>query len=100
MKILIIHASAGAGHTKAAEAVARALKKTGHSIRLADALDHTSGLYKRIYRNTYSLLITKMPRRWGVCYDVTAGPCGVCWSRSNSITSFPLIFSPTKWPVI
>ena len=51
MKVLIIHASAGAGHTKAAEALFNGIKTSNrHEVTLIDALDYTSPLYKRIYQ--------------------------------------------------
>ncbi len=70
MKIIIIHASAGAGHMKAAEALANALKKnTAHQVTLIDALDYTSPSFKKLYRNTYSTLISKFPAVWGVVFS-------------------------------
>ena len=65
-KILIIHVSAGAGHTKAAEALFNAVQSSGSDQALiVDALDYTSPFYKNIYRKTYSLLVTKFPWAWG-----------------------------------
>ena len=48
MKILVIHATAGAGHKKAAEAIFHGLQaKGGHDVRLVDALDYTNPYFKK-----------------------------------------------------
>lgn len=65
MKILIVHASAGAGHSKAAEAVFNGLKKhTTHDVRCVDVLDHTNPFYKDLYRKTYIILISHLSLVW------------------------------------
>ncbi len=72
MKILITHASAGAGHTKAAEALFNYLKsKTSHHVVFVDALDYTNKLYKYIYQTSYKFLITKLPGLWGFFFWLT-----------------------------
>lgn len=71
MKILIIHASAGAGHTKAAEALFNAAQKSsGVQALIVDALDYTSPFYKKIYQKTYALLVTKFPWAWGFFFGL------------------------------
>ena len=66
MKILCIHASAGAGHLKAAEAIYNGIRKsTDHDVVLVDALDHSSFLFKKFYRETYFFLISRLPFVWG-----------------------------------
>jgi processive 1,2-diacylglycerol beta-glucosyltransferase len=75
MKILVIHASAGAGHTKAAEAIYNGIKDTtSFSVVCVDALDFTSRFYKKIYQGTYALLISKLPWLWGLFFWVTDIP--------------------------
>jgi processive 1,2-diacylglycerol beta-glucosyltransferase len=64
MKILIIHATAGAGHKKAAEAIYNGLKNTSHQAQLVDALDYTNPFFKASYPTTYSFLVTKLPAVW------------------------------------
>lgn len=65
MKILVIHATAGAGHKKAAEAIHHGLTAAaGHDARLVDALDYTNPFFKLTYPNTYSLMVTKAPWAW------------------------------------
>src|SRR3989338_4714682 len=72
MKILVVHTSAGAGHTKAAEAVLDLLKKNpAYSIFFVDALDYTGPFYKKIYQGSYAFLITKIPWAWGFFFWLT-----------------------------
>ena len=76
MKILVVHASAGAGHRKAAEALYHDLKSTADKdVLLADVLDHTSPFYKRTYQKTYTFLVTKLPFLWAFFFALTDHPC-------------------------
>ncbi len=69
MKILIIHASAGAGHLKAAEAVYKGIKKsTNHDVVFVDALDYSSFFFRKFYKQTYFFLISKVPAVWGFSF--------------------------------
>lgn len=71
MKILVIYATAGAGHRKAAEALAGGLKtRTSHQIVLLDALDHTSVFYKKLYSGVYTFLITHAGWLWGILFGL------------------------------
>ncbi len=75
MKILIVHASAGAGHQKAAEALAHGLKQSkDHDVLCLDALDFTSPFYKNIYRQTYTKLIAHVPWLWGAFFGLCDVP--------------------------
>jgi processive 1,2-diacylglycerol beta-glucosyltransferase len=65
MKILIVHATAGAGHSKAAEAIFNGIKKhTTHDVRCLDILDYTTPSYKKLYQKTYVLLISRFSQVW------------------------------------
>lgn len=69
MKILLTHASAGAGHMKAAEALYNALKEdTRHEAVFVDALDHVHPFYRKMYRESYSFMVTKIPLFWGFVF--------------------------------
>ena len=69
MKILVIHATAGAGHRVAAEAVYESLKQQPQfNATIVDALDYTSPFYKKMYRESYSLLISRIPAAWGFVF--------------------------------
>lgn len=71
MKILFIHASAGAGHLKAAEALFNYVKNnTSHEAVFVDALDYTYPFFKKCYREIYRFLITNIPWIWGFCFAV------------------------------
>ncbi len=67
MKILIVYATAGAGHRKAAEAIAHGFKSSGssHHVVLVDSLDYTNPFFKKSYPGSYTLMITKLPAVWG-----------------------------------
>ncbi|MGC4071436.1 MAG: glycosyltransferase [Nibricoccus sp.] len=69
--ILILHATAGAGHTRAAQAIAAALKARGEANRLVDILDCTPALFRRMYVKSYIDLVQKAPELWGYLYDRT-----------------------------
>ena len=72
MKILIIHASAGAGHKKAAEALYNHLKDASrHDVAFADVLDYTNSFYRRTYRGSYTFLVTKLPLVWALFFGLT-----------------------------
>jgi processive 1,2-diacylglycerol beta-glucosyltransferase len=69
MKILLVHASAGAGHMMAAKAIHDGLKKyTSHNAILVDALDKTYPMFKNMYRDGYAFMIKKAPMLWAVAF--------------------------------
>ncbi len=70
MKIFIVHAPAGAGHRRAAEAIKEAFdrSKCEHEVKLIDALDYTTPLFKRTYPWGYNFLVSKAPLAWGFFY--------------------------------
>jgi len=71
MKILVIHATAGAGHKKAAEAVFHGLQaKEGIDCRLVDALDYTNPFFKKTYPEFYAFLVTRLPWAWGFFFGI------------------------------
>lgn len=67
--ILILHATAGAGHTRAAQAIAAALASSGKSHRVVDTLESTSSLFRRMYVKSYIDLVQTAPTLWGYFYD-------------------------------
>jgi processive 1,2-diacylglycerol beta-glucosyltransferase len=71
-RILILHATAGAGHRKAAEAVYNGLKSRGvPDIRIVDALDHTNAFFKKAYPAGYEFIVGKLPKLWAVFFELT-----------------------------
>ncbi len=68
-KILILYASAGHGHEKAAKAVAEACAaRGGLRVDCVDVLKHTSFGFGARYRGLYLFLIQSMPWVWGFFY--------------------------------
>ncbi|MBI1976862.1 MAG: UDP-N-acetylglucosamine 2-epimerase [Candidatus Omnitrophica bacterium] len=70
-RILIIHASAGAGHRKAAESIHHAFETLPHgeySVELVNALDLTNNFFKKSYERSYLWMITRTAWLWGVGY--------------------------------
>ncbi|MFC1620769.1 glycosyltransferase [Candidatus Omnitrophota bacterium] len=68
MKILVVHAYAGIGHKKAAEAIGKALLDAGAETKVIDVLDYTNAFFKFSYPRVYLFLINKIPFLWGCLY--------------------------------
>ncbi|MDP2942788.1 MAG: glycosyltransferase [Candidatus Omnitrophota bacterium] len=73
MKIFIVHAPAGAGHKKAAEAIKDAFDraKTNHDVRVINSLDYTNALFSRSYPWGYNFLVSKAPLLWSFFFYLT-----------------------------
>jgi processive 1,2-diacylglycerol beta-glucosyltransferase len=69
--VLILSASAGAGHLRAAQAVERALVETGaaRSVHNVDTLQYTNPLFRRLYSQAYLDMVNRMPEVLGWLYD-------------------------------
>jgi processive 1,2-diacylglycerol beta-glucosyltransferase len=70
-KILILHATAGAGHKKAAEAIFNGLKKRGIPATIVDALDHTNPFFRKAYTHGYEFMVGKLPKLWAIFFALT-----------------------------
>ena len=71
MKILVIHASAGTGHLKAAEAIEQGFRLSSDKnfqVQWANSLDYTSPFFKWLYEQMYLFMIMRTPRFWGLGY--------------------------------
>ncbi|MDQ3799503.1 MAG: glycosyltransferase [Acidobacteriota bacterium] len=70
-KILILSASVGNGHTRAAQALEKAfrLKNAAAEIRHEDTLDFTNPLFRQIYGKSYIDLVNNMPEVLGWMYE-------------------------------
>lgn len=74
-KILILYASAGHGHEKAAKAVLEALEnEPGVSARAADVLPLTPGFFGGTYKGSYIFMIKRIPKFWGLFYHLLDRP--------------------------
>jgi processive 1,2-diacylglycerol beta-glucosyltransferase len=70
-KLLILSASAGAGHIRAAQAVEKAFNELGtlSEVRHLDVLNYTNKLFRHFYSKAYIDLVNKMPEVPGWMYD-------------------------------
>ena len=70
-KVLILSASAGAGHMRAADAVERAFRLThaASEVRHIDTLQYTNKLFRHLYSRAYIDLVNKSPELLGWFYD-------------------------------
>ncbi|MET0623010.1 MAG: glycosyltransferase [Pyrinomonadaceae bacterium] len=70
-KVLILSASAGAGHMRAADAVERAFRLTDAAaeVRHVDTLQYTNKLFRHLYSKAYIDLVNKSPELLGWFYD-------------------------------
>ena len=70
-RVLILSASAGAGHLRAAEAVEKAMVQLGaaREIRNLDTLQYTSKLFRKLYTQAYLEVVDRAPDVYGWLYD-------------------------------
>ena len=69
-KILILYASAGAGHMQAAKALKAVSDIKGNAIAEAvDILDYTPGYFKKLYQGGYLEIVKHIPELWGYLFD-------------------------------
>jgi len=75
-RVLVLSASAGAGHIRAAQAVERAFQKmnAAREIRNIDTLEFTHQLFRRMYSNLYIDMVNKTPELLGWFYDYLDKP--------------------------
>ena len=70
MKIVVVYASSGAGHQKAAEALFKVLcGRREVTARLIDSLEYTTPLFHLLYPRFYLFLVRHLPLIWGFFYD-------------------------------
>jgi len=70
-KVLILSASAGAGHIRAAEALEKAFEQSGatQEIRHIDVLNYTNKVFRHLYSKAYIDMVNRMPEVMGWLYD-------------------------------
>jgi len=68
---LILSASGGAGHLRAASALSQAASAFDPPLKFRneDCLDFTSKTFKRLYSESYLALVNKAPELWGYLYS-------------------------------
>lgn len=74
MRVIIVYASAGAGHKTAAEAICNHLKgyRKDARIQLVDVLDKSNDFFKSSYRNGYTFLVNYSPTLWRLGFWATS----------------------------
>jgi processive 1,2-diacylglycerol beta-glucosyltransferase len=73
-RILIFYAEAGAGHRRAAEAVAQPLTERGAVVTLVDAMRCAHPLFRAVYRSGGLGLITRLPHLYHLAYTLSDQP--------------------------
>lgn len=74
-KVLLLSASAGAGHVRAAQAIEKAFEEIGaargerREVHHLDILNYTNKLFRHLYSKAYIDLVNKMPEVPGWFYD-------------------------------
>ena len=61
-KVLLLSASAGAGHVRAAQAIEKAFKETGNGgteVHHFDVLNYTNKVFRHLYSKAYIDLVNK-----------------------------------------
>ena len=75
-RVLILSASVGSGHVKAADALARVMRERPdvEEVLSDDSLDHTNLLHKQLYSTLYAKLSTMLPEFLGWWYESSDDP--------------------------
>ena len=87
--VLILSATAGAGHIRAAEALVEAAATMGRriTVRHKDILEYTAPIYRKIYSEAYFAVVNRSPELWGYFYrKAEAG--GAAKKRSLLVRAF------------
>jgi len=85
-RVLILSASAGAGHVRAAEALKNAFIKmnAAKEVRHIDTLDYTNKVFRRLYSQTYLDMVKSAPEMLGWLYDYLDQP----WKKERRRLAF------------
>ncbi|MBI4582437.1 MAG: glycosyltransferase [Planctomycetes bacterium] len=76
VRILVLSASVGAGHQRAAQAVELALRQLdpGAAVKNLDVLELTNAAFRRVYGRAYLDLVNRAPHVLGYFYDLLDRP--------------------------
>src|SRR4029450_14125485 len=94
-RVLILSASAGAGHLRAAEAFKHPFIKlnAAREVLYGDTLDYTNKVFRHLYSQTYLEMVNSAPEMLGWLYDYLDQP----WKKErrrlapDSLTTRPFI---------
>src|SRR5947209_10755390 len=86
-RILVLSASVGAGHLRAAQAVELALRQTvpEATVKNVDVLQLTNAAFRRLYGKAYLDLVNKAPHVLGYFYDMMDRPSRSGRNRSDRL---------------
>src|SRR6516225_953540 len=86
-RILVLSASVGAGHLRAAQAVELALREVlpSATVRNVDILELTNSAFRRMYGKFYLDLVNKAPHVLGYFYDLMDQPSRSGKNRSDRL---------------
>src|SRR6266478_1833490 len=74
-RVLLLSASSGSGHVRAAQALEKAFAARGDcEVQHIDAIEYVSKLFQRAYDKTYISMVRHAPDLMGVIYDRTDQP--------------------------
>jgi processive 1,2-diacylglycerol beta-glucosyltransferase len=74
-RVLLLSASSGAGHVRAAQALEKAFAARGDcAVEHIDAINYVSKLFQRLYDKTYISMVRRAPALMGVLYERTDQP--------------------------
>jgi processive 1,2-diacylglycerol beta-glucosyltransferase len=75
-RVLVLSASAGAGHLRAAEAIEKAIRHRGAAtdVQHLDVLKYTNQVFRHVYSKAYIDLVNKAPEILGWLYDYMDDP--------------------------
>ena len=70
-RVLVLSASAGAGHLRAAEAIEKAIRLRGlaSDVQHLDVLKYTNKVFRHLYSKAYIDLVNNAPEVLGWLYD-------------------------------
>jgi len=74
-RVLLLSATSGAGHVRAAQALEKAFLARGDcTVEHIDALQYVSKLFQRVYDRAYITMVRRAPDLMGLLYDRTDQP--------------------------
>jgi len=74
-RVLLLSATSGAGHVRAAQALEKAFAARGDcTVEHVDALQYVSKLFQRVYDKSYISMVRRAPELMGILYDRTDQP--------------------------
>src|SRR5271154_13119 len=74
-RVLLLSASSGAGHVRAAQALEASFRARGDcTVEHVDAMNYVSKLFQNIYEKAYITMVRRAPGMMGMLYDSTDQP--------------------------